>query len=124
MYGGTNAHLLFFLDLRQHAEVSLDASWSLTFTVTPTPQPPPPPLRHVAPWLTLYTYSPRKYSYYSSSTFSKKIFRNFFGPFPEPPGAPAPVFDFPFSRYTYSNFSHVSTFFTSFFTGIGPPDDY
>ena len=70
--------------------------------------------QHVSIFNTLLLYS-----------LSKKFFQNFFGPFPMAPGAPATIFEFPFSRYVSSflfrRFDLNSHFLLQ---GIQPPDDY
>jgi len=67
------------------------------------------------------TYSPRKYFHHTSPILflKKKFFQNFVGPFFGDPGALAPIFEFPFSRYVSPYFSDVSnSFLTSFFTVV------
>ena len=49
------------------------------------------------------TYSTPKYFHHTSPILFLKKFK-FFGPFPWAPGAPAPIFEFPLSRYIPSFF--------------------
>jgi len=66
--------------------------------------------------------SPRGPPKRAQNVFKNNFFQNFFGHFP---GAPAPIFEFPFSRYVSPYFfRRFDLFFHFLLHGIGTPDDY